>query len=389
MTTKSNNLLPYHKQFPNKFRSQTIFGQYEKIYRRPITLKKNSKEFIKLQTEEKIKLSKVLDLHNMANNEQIHKQNIKLISSKNDIKMYEYSTFNGLYLIPNYLSTKQQFEWIKQSVQQFSNAPYNNLTNLYKNTNVKIPTWEQCIKQNNYKQFRQLTWSNVGIQYDWTDRKYNLNNITAPIPNTMLNLCNDCNDLLKNIPSQSHGIDDDSKQYENGMIKDENGLTFCMEMIPQTSIINFFEVNTKRPMGGHRDAAELINAPLVSVSLGNRAIFLISKDDNIEPLPLWLQSGDVLIMAGKARFALHCVARVVSGSCPDVLIEYFDKEIEKENNEVGKQEFMLMKKYIMESRINFNIRQVIDVDKLPLNTHNELREQSSAVTVDFHEMHSF
>ena len=377
----ANTLLPFHKQFPDKFRSQTIFGQYEKIYRRPPTLKKNSKEFIKLQSEEKIKLSKVVDFANIENNDECHKQNIKTISSKNSFKMYGYSTFSGLYFIPNYLSTKEQYEWTKQSIQEFSNTPYNNLTNLYKQENVNKATWKNAVKQENFDAFRKLTWSNVGIQYDWTQRKYNLNNVTAQIPQTMIKLCDDCNYLLSNIDQ----IDDEQKQNEEKK-QDKNGLTLTMEIIPQTSIINFFQVNTKRPMGGHRDAAELINAPLISVSLGNEAIFLISKDDNIEPLPLWIRSGDILIMAGNARFMLHCVARVVPNTCPTKLTQYFDKKIKENNdNKEEKKELQLMKKYIMESRINFNIRQVIDVDKLPTK-HNVVVNENST---DFHEIRSF
>ena len=353
----ANTLLPFHKQFPDKFRSQTIFGQYEKIYRRPPSLKKNSKEFIKLQFDEKIKMSKVADFTNIDKNDANHQKNIKLISSNNNLKMYGYSEFDGLYLIPNYLSIQEQFKWIKQSIKEFSNAPYNNLTNLYKQQNKdisQIATWKNALKDNNLNNFRQLTWSNIGIQYNWTKREYNLNNITMKIPETMISLCLDCNNLLSKIDDK-------------------------MKMVPQTSIINFFQVNTKRPMGGHRDAAELINAPLISVSLGNDAIFLISNDDNIKPLPLWLRSGDVLIMAKQARFALHCVARVCQNTCPLQLIQYFDQYNYKNNNE--KIELQLMKKYIMESRINFNIRQVIDVDKLTCN--------QKQIDIDFHSIHSF
>ena len=59
----------------------------------------------------------------------------------------------------------------------------------------------------------------------------------------------------------------------------------------QTAIVNFFARGAKRPMGGHRDAAELVNSPLISVSLGSDAIFLISDGDDDEPLALWLRSG--------------------------------------------------------------------------------------------------
>merc|ERR1712228_275286 len=200
-------------------------------------------------------------------------------------------------------------------------------------------------------------------KYNWTERRYDLNCITAPIPVSMLELCNECNHLLI----------DKLKYNDNSDINE----SISTKIIPQTSIINFFAVNTKRPMGGHRDAAEFINAPLISVSLGNDAIFLISKDDNTEPLPLWLRSGSVLIMSGSARFALHSVARVVPDSCSSELIQLFDSEIDCMQNDEERKELKLMKEYLLNSRINFNIRQVIEND-------NECE-----TSVDFHAIHSF
>merc|ERR1712228_305654 len=194
-------------------------------------------------------------------------------------------------------------------------------------------------------------------KYNWTERRYDLNCITAPIPVSMLELCNECNHLLI----------DKLKSNDNSDINE----SISTKIIPQTSIINFFAVNTKRPMGGHRDAAEFINAPLISVSLGNDAIFLISKDDNTEPLPLWLRSGSVLIMSGSARFALHSVARVVADSCSSELIQLFDDRVNCAQSEQEKKELRLMRAYIQRSRINFNIRQVVETN------------------VDFHSIHSF
>ena len=344
-----------------------------------------------MMVEEHSKLSEVVDFRNIGRNKQHHQESIEELSSRNDLRMYGYRTFPGLYFIPNYLSTQQQYEWTKQSIQSFSSAPYNNLSNLYsqQKRECPVPSWTDAVERGDFSAFRQLTWSNVGIQYDWTERKYNLERITAPIPRSMTDLCSECNELLTDIQSESHGIDtfdDEQKEGDSdGLLRDEHGLAFSMEMVPQTAIINFFAVNTKRPMGGHRDAAELINAPLISVSLGNDAIFLISDHDQKEPLALWIRSGDVLIMAGKARFALHCVARVVPNTCCPLLLSHFDGEIDRTEDQNEQRELSLMKQYIMESRINFNIRQVIEVDKLP----SSQPQDSEPKTTVFHEVHSF
>lgn len=52
-------------------------------------------------------------------------------------------------------------------------------------------------------------------------------------------------------------------------------------------------------------------APLVSLSLGQSAIYLTggeSLDDDV--VPLWLRSGDVLVMHGAQRLVYHAVAAI-------------------------------------------------------------------------------
>ena len=119
----------------------------------------------------------------------------------------------------------------KRCLTEFSQAPYNNLSNLknqqsdfnndnsnnndsnnkdeINDENVKKiektnettkskekkkesnnDSWYSAVLKESYKEFRRLTWCNVGIQYDWTLRKYNLNIITQQIPDSMILLCN-------------------------------------------------------------------------------------------------------------------------------------------------------------------------------------------------------
>ena len=62
-------------------RSQTVFGQYEKLYRRPPTAKKNSKQFKRIQNEEKTKLKNVVDFGNIEANSPEIQSNIELLQS--------------------------------------------------------------------------------------------------------------------------------------------------------------------------------------------------------------------------------------------------------------------------------------------------------------------
>jgi alkylated DNA repair protein alkB family protein 1 len=100
-------------------------------------------------------------------------------------------------------------------------------------------------------------------------------------------------------------------------------------------------------MGPHRDDAELtMDKPIVSISLGCSAVFCIESNPPPSAAPshvvaMWLRSGDVCIMDGASRNALHAVACVVPdpprGSAP-------------EEGVLGA--------YLASHRININTRQV-------------------------------
>ena len=65
--------------------------------------------------------------------------------------------------------------------------------------------------------------------------------------------------------------------------------------------------------GGHTDHSERnLEAPLVSVSLGQPCVFLLGgRTREAEPTAMLLRSGDALIMSGEARRCYHGVPRIV------------------------------------------------------------------------------
>uniref|UniRef100_A0A0A9ZI75 Alpha-ketoglutarate-dependent dioxygenase alkB n=1 Tax=Lygus hesperus TaxID=30085 RepID=A0A0A9ZI75_LYGHE len=87
---------------------------------------------------------------------------------------------------------------------------------------------------------------------------------------------------------------------------------------PQTCIVNYYPVGSM--MMCHQDISEeVLDQPLVSVSLGCSAIFLMgstSRDD--APFAFLLKSGDVAAFSGPSRAAFHSVPRVLD-DCPDYL----------------------------------------------------------------------
>lgn len=83
---------------------------------------------------------------------------------------------------------------------------------------------------------------------------------------------------------------------------------------PEACLVNFYSGGAK--MGLHRDEDEEdFAAPVVSVSLGDTAVFRIGgRERGGRTTTLKLQSGDVLVMGGEARLCYHGIDRVLGGT---------------------------------------------------------------------------
>jgi len=83
---------------------------------------------------------------------------------------------------------------------------------------------------------------------------------------------------------------------------------------PEACLVNFYSGGAK--MGLHRDEDEEdFTAPVVSVSLGDTAVFRIGGPDRGgRTTTIKLQSGDVLVMGGEARLCYHGIDRVLGGT---------------------------------------------------------------------------
>ena len=79
---------------------------------------------------------------------------------------------------------------------------------------------------------------------------------------------------------------------------------------PEACLVNWYEAGTK--LGLHIDADEdAKDAPVVSVSLGSRALFRLGGLERKSPTSsMRLASGDVVVLGGKSRRAHHGVDRI-------------------------------------------------------------------------------
>ena len=83
---------------------------------------------------------------------------------------------------------------------------------------------------------------------------------------------------------------------------------------PDSCLVNLYRGAAKMGLHQDRDEAD-IRAPVISVSLGDTAIFRIGGPERRgATTSVRLTSGDVCILAGEARMAFHGIDRVIGGS---------------------------------------------------------------------------
>ncbi|NRA98842.1 MAG: alpha-ketoglutarate-dependent dioxygenase AlkB [Rhodobacteraceae bacterium] len=79
---------------------------------------------------------------------------------------------------------------------------------------------------------------------------------------------------------------------------------------PDCCLINFYDENAR--MGLHQDKDEgNFDWPVVSISLGDDALFRVGTNDRRGPTrSVWLKSGDVVVLEGPSRLAYHGIDRL-------------------------------------------------------------------------------
>ena len=84
---------------------------------------------------------------------------------------------------------------------------------------------------------------------------------------------------------------------------------------PEACLVNYYEGENAK-LGLHIDADELaVNAPVVSISLGDTALFRLGGPERKSPTQsLRLTSGDVVVLGGASRRYYHGVDRIYPGT---------------------------------------------------------------------------
>ena len=87
-----------------------------------------------------------------------------------------------------------------------------------------------------------------------------------------------------------------------------------VDRLPECCLVNFYGEGARMGMHQDRDEASF-DWPVVSISLGDDGLFRMGGTTRGgKTQSVWLQSGDVVVMAGAARLAYHGVDRIRFGS---------------------------------------------------------------------------
>ncbi|KAF8326366.1 uncharacterized protein EI90DRAFT_2975875 [Cantharellus anzutake] len=198
----------------------------------------------------------------------------------------------------------------------------------------------------------KLRWVNIGRSYHWETKSYDFSKELGTFPEDVKEICK----------RAVRAVNWEDVWGEKAEMVTDGGLSWGEEegtwrkwdetYEPDAGIVNFYQ--EKDTLMGHVDKSELSSTtPLVSISLGNAAIFLIGGlTRDVEPIPILLRSGDAIIMSGPScRRAYHGVPRILEGTLPDHLgPQSLQHHVD--------HDWAPFAHYLKTTRVNINVRQV-------------------------------
>ncbi|KAI3515974.1 hypothetical protein L1887_14881 [Cichorium endivia] len=338
---------------------RTAFRKTEKKYK--LYYDSNTKCSKKKKQPRPVDLSEVIDFKSISESFTINDDlpaGVSKLERHFDKPVFCLDNCPGFYFISSALTTEEQSRWIKESLVSFPqppnrtnhNAHYGSIHDLFNSAkdkrvlveeekilgeDVHSHSWacseeldsslsgKTCKSISASILLRKLRWSTLGLQFDWSKRSYNVSLPHNKIPDTLCQLA--------------------KKMAAPAMPAGE-------EFQPEAAIVNYF--GSSDMLGGHLDDMEADwSKPIVSMSLGCKAIFLLGgKSRNDPPLAMFLRSGDIVLMAGEARERFHGIPRIFTDA-ENAEIGDLEKQFSSEDD-------ICYLEYIKNSRININIRQV-------------------------------
>eukprot|EP00667_Euglena_gracilis_P019958 EG_transcript_21494 len=196
----------------------------------------------------------------------------------------------GFYFLQNPFAEAEQLHFTERCLCEYPRPPNpTNITNLAR-IDGRLPPE---LPRNTPLAFTpDLRWATIGYHHNWDTRVYDPSH-HSPVPPDLERLAGDLAQALVRATGQPlpHAF------------KAEAG------------IINWY--NKDSTLAGHVDDSEIcLHNPIVTVSFGCSAIFMLAPTKTDPPVAVLLRSGDVCFMGGASRLAVHGVPRILAGTCP-------------------------------------------------------------------------
>ncbi|KAF5449332.1 hypothetical protein F2P56_029792 [Juglans regia] len=383
---------------------RTAFRKAEKKYK--LYYDDTSKSSKKKKQPKRVDLSEVLDFKSILKS-QVENGDLLpgIIPLQSDLHrpVFCLESRPGFFFIPEALSVEEQCQWIRESLNNFPQPPnrtnhnafYGHIHDLFIAANENkvlveeagVPTslesnsgpsvsnddvhrWKfygehsvssggnPCKSVSAAVLLRKLRWSTLGLQFDWSKVIFKMDYMEVIFCAVIsIHL------LLESRLGLCHYVQA-NRNYDVSLPHNKIPVALCQlakrmaepamlegeQFQPEAAIVNYFGIGDS--LGGHLDDMEADwSKPIVSMSLGCKAIFLLGgKSREDPPLAMFLRSGDIVLMAGEARECFHGVPRIFT---------------DKEHAEITPIELQFSHEddhcyleYIRTSRININIRQV-------------------------------
>lgn len=165
--------------------------------------------------------------------------------------------------------------------------------------------------------FRKVRWTTLGYQYNWTTKTYDFGSEPFPIPAELQSLAQE-------------------------FVGSVGWVAWPYEC--QAGIVNYYQ--PRDSLTSHVDRSEPdMRSPLVSLSLGMDAVFVLGREDRESPKvdAIRVRSGDISVLVGPSRLYFHGVPRILPQTNPAWLPD------EDKDKVLG---------LLKDARININLRQV-------------------------------
>ena len=293
------------------------------------------------------------------------------------LRLFSVADNPGLFIIPAALTEAGQHHWMLRCLKELPDVPHKcNLdahlatpraegSSLYRESEKEFLQTDKAKADLFALPIYKLRWTTLGYHYDYNTKTYSDDDLT-PFP-----------------PDLSH-----LSRYLASLIG--YGDAYSAE----AAIVNYYHLDST--LSGHTDHSEDdLEAPLLSLSFGHDAVFLIGGETlDVAPTPLYLRSGDLVVLWKEARLAYHGVPRICDESSlppldysrledgggeaedrarlPELLTRELDLVEELKNNPLKfkDKDFKTPKElkfdggstfyhhYLKFTRININIRQV-------------------------------